>query len=175
MNKQFFSVLLEDRNLGGHYLVVAAGSSPQTAQDEAKEYFEQTLDCKLPRILGTFAGILQPLTAPAADFPMFSKDNELWLTPSARKLDKALADDQMIDYWTPMGEDSYVAAVTPPEELEKTHSPETVTLTFEHGAWWLGSSDTTGQGEFVLLSDAVAEANKVIEKIEAEFKQALPQ
>jgi hypothetical protein len=68
----------------------------------------------------------------------------------------------------------YVAVVSPPEELESSCSPESLTISFEDGKWWLKDPrGTTGQGDYLFLTDAVVAGNKCIEEIEAEFQQEL--
>jgi hypothetical protein len=169
MQNQFFSTIFEDKFNGGHYLVVSAAVSAQQALADAQQHLEQHREVQTSA-LGTFAGILQPA------LPHLPQGHamERVLTKSARQLDLEQAKAEMLD-WTSLGYcgTSYAAVVSPPEELDNLASPETLTISFEDGNWWLDDPRGRGQGEFLFLTDAVKEGNKCIEAINADFQKDL--
>ena len=166
MQAQYYSVLLQNDAIG-HFIMIAAALTPEFALAEAIEvcsYQEQHANAVT---LGVFAGLLKPLTAATP----LSKGQTLLFTPSAAEMDLRRASLQMLDDWTRLSDDIYVASITPPEELEDQFSPETLTLEMEDGVWWLSSSDTLGRSDYQFLEDAVIAANQQILAMRARFAE----
>lgn len=167
MTKQYFSSLFEDKGNGAHYIVVSAADTDRLASAEAQRHLEVNKGVT-PTLLGVFSGVLEQLAYGA---PFGAKSDKI-LTNSARQFDFELAQPQLWD-WIALEGHRYAASVSPPEELEKNHSPETLTVTFDGNAWWLSESGGQGQNDYLFFSDAIAAGNERIVKIEAEFQRDL--
>ena len=158
--QQFFTALFHDRHLGGHYMVLAAAETADEAQEQAhgrvKELLEGDGQARI-EVLGTFSGILRPQTSGV----LYASESLMFHTAQARDLDAAYANEAMVDYWTQTDAHQYVASVG------EDGSRETLTLTLENEEWVLSTSFEVGERFYALLSEAVADANKDIERIES--------
>lgn len=165
MQKQYFSSLFEDKFNGGHFVVVSAATNPIDALTDAQRHLEHVGEVR-PSTLGVFSGVLRQLVSGVP----FGPESEMILTNSAKKLDFELAQPLMLDFWSSLEGQFYAASVHPPEELEDTCDPETLTVRFEDGMWSLWSSEAVGQENFTFFADAVAAGNIIIARIEAGFQ-----
>ena len=166
MQAQYYSVLMQN-DASGHFITIAAALTPEYALAEAIELCSYQEQHRNAVTLGVFAGLLKPLTAGTP----LAKGQALLFTPSASEMDQRRASLHMLDDWTKLSDDLYVASISPPEELENELTPETVTLAMEDGTWWLSSSDTQGQGDYRFLEEAVIAANNTIQEIRARFQE----
>lgn len=161
--KGLYTVLLR-HHIGVFAQVIAAGFSAENAQADASAHFYALSQESDFAILATFEGVVMPQTQTAAFYP----DKEILVTPTASEVDLRLATADMLD-WTKVDDGRFVASVSPPEELENSYSPETVTIYHEDGKWWLSQSNAAAQSDYVLLAQAVAAGNHEIEKIRKDF------
>ena len=168
MTHQFFTVLLHDRHLKGHYMVLAASDSAVAAQEQARVYVKQSIpDDRKADIepLGTFPGFIRPQTSGV----LYGSECLMLQTQAARELDTANAEQDLRAHWNRCDATTLVAFVMLDDKAQLVGTFETLTLTLEDDEWLLTTSFDVSERYFTLLSEAVAEANKDIARRKAAF------
>jgi hypothetical protein len=164
LSNQFFTVLLHEKNRGGHYMVVAASDVANDAQVQAYHFVRRSIvddDSPALEVLGTFRDILRPQTAHTS---LYGSETLHILTPEARQLDEVHVSDTL-QAWERIDNTSFV--ITVPGVCNGRSAGETWKLKLENDEWRLTSTSTEFADYFPMLQEAIVAAATEIERFKA--------
>lgn len=164
MKTKLFSVLFS--TFPALTIVTSAGLSRDHAVMAACNHMDNEGISADP--VGVFEGSYMPCT----HNPSMKSNLVVLYTDSARDFDLDETRDMIVDFWTEVSPQLFVASVSPPECLEHSMDVKHLSVQFEEEAFWLGSSAKQGLTRFATLKEAILAGDELIAEYEAAFTKA---